>query len=134
LQACEFVGLPECQLALSQAVLYIAAAPKSNASTMAITKAREEVRSGRTLAVPEHLRDGSYKGAAKLGHGKGYEYSHNAPDAWVDQEYLPEARIYYEPTGRGYEAVIKERLDELRRRRRETRIGTEPEDSDRSHK
>ena len=63
-QACEFVGLPECQLALSQAVLYIAAAPKSNASTMAISKAREDVRSGRTLAVPMHLRDRSYKGAA----------------------------------------------------------------------
>src|SRR5262249_42180294 len=70
-QAREFVGLPECQLALSQAVLYIATAPKSNASTTAISKAREDVRSGRTLAVPMHLRDRSYKGAASLGHGKG---------------------------------------------------------------
>ena len=133
LQACEFVGLPECQLALAQAVLYIAAAPKSNASTLAISKAREDVRSGRTLPVPEHLRDGHYKGAAKLGHGKGYEYSHNAPDGWVNQEYLPETRIYYEPTGRGYEAVIKERLDELRRRRRETPMGNESENSEQPH-
>ena len=127
LQACEFVGLPECQLALSQAVIYIAAAPKSNASTLAITKAREDVRSGRTLPVPMHLRDGSYRGAAKLGHAQGYQYSHDAPDAWIDQEYLPETRISYEPTDRGYEAVIKERLDELRRRRKEkeTRSGAE---------
>ncbi len=122
-QACEFVGLPECQLALSQTVLYIAAAPKSNASTMAISKAREDVRSGRTLAVPVHLRDRSYQGAAKLGHGDGYQYSHDAPDAWVNQAYLPEEKLYYEPSDRGYEAVIKERLDELRRRRKETPAG-----------
>jgi putative ATPase len=118
-QACEFVGLPECQLALAQAVLYIASAPKSNASTVAITKAREDVRSGRTLSVPIHLRDRSYQGAAKLGHGEGYQYSHNAPEGWIDQEYLPEERHYYEPTDRGYEAIIKERLDEIRRRRKE---------------
>src|SRR5207244_6191254 len=77
LQAVEFVGLPECQLALAQAVTYIASAPKSNASTMAISKARQDVRDGRTLAVPEHLRDSHYRGAARLGHGAGYEYSHN---------------------------------------------------------
>src|SRR6185369_2222110 len=73
-QAVEFVGLPECQLALAQAVTYIATAPKSNASTLAIGKALEDVRSGRTLAVPDHLRDGHYKGAAQLGRGQGYEY------------------------------------------------------------
>jgi putative ATPase len=129
-QACEFVGLPECQLALSQTVLYIAAAPKSNASTTAITKAREDVRSGRTLPVPMHLRDRSYQGAAKLGHGEGYQYSHNAPDAWIDQEYLPEARIYYEPTDRGYEAQIKERLDELRLRRQHPPAEVGPAESD----
>src|SRR5207244_4090970 len=77
LQAVEFVGLPECQLALAQAVTYIATAPKSNAATTAIGKARTDVRSGRTLAVPEHLRDSHYRGAARLGHGAGYEYSHN---------------------------------------------------------
>ncbi len=129
-QACEFVGLPECQLALSQAVLYIATAPKSNASTVAIGKAREDVRSGRTLPVPTHLRDGHYQGAAELGHGKGYQYSHNAPDGWVDQEYLPEQRLYYEPTDRGYEATIKARLDKLRQRRKQTPTNVELENSD----
>jgi putative ATPase len=117
LQAVEFVGLPECQLNLAQAVTFMACAPKSNASTMAISKAREDVRSGRTLAVPKHLRDASYKGAKKLGHGDGYEYSHSHPDAWSDQAYLPEERRYYEPVDRGHEAVLRQRLQELRRRR-----------------
>ena len=129
-QACEFVGLPECQLALSQAVLYVATAPKSNASTVAISKAREDVRSGRTLAVPMHLRDRSYKGASALGHGEGYKYSHDAPDAWIDQDYLPEDRRYYEPTNRGFEAVIKERLEELRRRRNEKLTDNKPANAD----
>ena len=116
LQASEFVGLPECQLALAQAVTYIATAPKSNASTMAISQARDDVRSGRTLAVPEHLRDASYRGAKKLGHGTGYQYSHDFEGGWVEQQYIPEARRYYEPAERGYEAEIKKRLDALRAR------------------
>jgi putative ATPase len=114
LHAAEFVGLPECQLPLAQAVTYIATAPKSNASTMAISKAREDVRSGRTLAVPDHLRDASYRGAERLGHGQGYQYSHNFEGGWVEQAYLPEARRYYEPVDRGYEKVLRERLEELR--------------------
>src|SRR5205814_1029719 len=77
LQAAEFVGLPECQLPLAQAVTYIATAPKSNAATLAIGKAREDVRSGRTLPVPEHLRDSHYRGAEQLGHGEDYQYSHD---------------------------------------------------------
>jgi putative ATPase len=117
LQAVEFVGLPECQLALAQAVTYIAAAPKSNASYLAITRAREDVRSGRTLPVPEHLRDSHYRGAEKLGRGQGYRYSHDFEGGWVDQSYLPEERRYYEPVDRGHEAEIRRRLDELRRRR-----------------
>jgi putative ATPase len=116
LQAAEFVGLPECQLALAQAVTYIATAPKSNAATLAITKAREDVRGGRTLPVPEHLRDASYRGAQKLGHGEGYRYSHDFEGGWVDQAYLPEERHYYEPVDRGYEAVIRQRMEELRKR------------------
>src|SRR5438132_1206138 len=116
LQAVEFVGLPECQLALAQAVTYIATAPKSNASTTAISKAREDVRSGRTLPVPEHLRDASYRGAKRLGHGAGYQYSHDYEGGWVEQAYLPEERRYYEPVDRGYEAVIRKRLDGLRAR------------------
>src|SRR5438128_9609009 len=90
LQATEFVGLPECQLALAQAVTYIATAPKSNAATLAIGKAREDVQNGRTLQVPEHLRDTHYRGAEKLGRGVGYEYSHDHAGGWVDQAYLPE--------------------------------------------
>jgi putative ATPase len=119
LQATEFVGLPECQLPLAQAVTYIATAPKSNAATLAIAQAREDVRSGRTLAVPRHLRDTHYKGAEQLGHGDGYQYSHDAPTGWVPQDYLPEARRYYEPVERGYEAVIRQRLEALRQARRE---------------
>jgi putative ATPase len=119
LQAVEFVGLPECQLNLAQAVTYLACAPKSNASTMAISKAQEDVRSGRTLEVPKHLRDSHYQGAKQFGHGDGYEYSHDQPDAWSAQDYLPEERRYYEPVDRGHEAVIRERLEELRRRKRQ---------------
>ena len=117
LQSVEFVGLPECQLPLAQAVTYIATAPKSNAATMAILDARKDVREGRTLPVPKHLRDASYKGAAKLGHGDGYQYSHDFEGGWVDQQYLPEDRRYYEPTDRGYEATIRERLEEWRKKR-----------------
>jgi putative ATPase len=116
LQAVEFVGLPECQLNLAQCVTYLASAPKSNASTLAIGKAREDVKSGRTLAVPKHLRDSHYKGAKKFGHGKGYQYSHDFEGGYVEQQYLPEERRYYEPVERGYEAEIRKRLEELRRR------------------
>jgi putative ATPase len=94
--------------------------PKSSASTFAIGQAREDVRSGRTLAVPKHLRDSHYKGAEQLGHGKDYEYSHDQPDAWSNQAYLPETRRYYELVNRGQEAIIRERLEELRRRKQET--------------
>ncbi len=117
LQAVEFVGLPECQLALAQAVAYLATAPKSNAATLAIGKARADVRSGRTLQVPEHLRDSHYRGAEALGHGAGYEYSHDHEGGWVDQAYLPEERRYYEPVDRGYEAEIGRRMAELREKR-----------------
>jgi putative ATPase len=115
--AVEFVGLPECQLNLAQAALYIATAPKSNACTLAISKAGEDVRSGRTLPVPEHLRDASYRGAKKLGHGDGYKYSHDYEAAYVEQQYLPEERRYYQPTERGYEKTIRERMDQLRQRK-----------------
>jgi putative ATPase len=115
LQASEFVGLPECQLSLAQAVTYIATAPKSNASTLAISRAREDVRSGRTLPVPEHLRDDHYWGAHALGRGTGYQYSHDFEGGWVEQQYLPETRRYYEPVDRGYEAQIRQRLEERRR-------------------
>jgi len=117
-QAVEFVGLPECQLNLAQAVTYMATAPKSNAATLAIGKASADVRSGRTLTVPEHLRDAHYRGAKELGHGEGYKYSHDFEGGWVDQQYLPEERRYYEPTERGFEAEIRKRMAELRQRKR----------------
>jgi putative ATPase len=116
LQAVEFVGLPECQLPLAQAVTYLATAPKSNAATVAIGKAREDVKSGRTLPVPEHLRDTHYRGAEQLGHGEGYQYSHDFEGGWVEQTYLPEERRYYLPTDRGYEAEIRRRLEAIRRK------------------
>jgi putative ATPase len=114
-QAVEFVGLPECQLNLAQAVTYLATAPKSNASTTAIAAAREDVRSGRTLQVPRHLRDTHYRGAEQFGHGEGYKYAHDYEGGHVEQQHLPEERHYYEPTDRGYEAKIKERMERLRR-------------------
>jgi putative ATPase len=119
LQSAEFVGLPECQLPLAQAVTYIACAPKSNAATMAIAAARKDVREGRMLPVPKHLRDASYFGAAAFGHGKDYKYSHDFEGGVVDQDYLSEERRYYDPTDRGFEAVIRQRLEEWRKKKKE---------------
>ncbi len=117
MQACEFIGLPECQLALSQAVTYLATAPKSNASTLAIGEARKDVREGRIVPVPVMLRDSHYGGAQRLGHGKGYEYSHEAPGGVGTQDYLGVDRVYYRPVPRGEEIVIGERLEEWRKLR-----------------
>jgi putative ATPase len=115
--AVEFVGLPECQLALSQATLYLATAPKSNSATTAIDEARTDVKQGRTIPVPKHLRDGHYRGAKEFGHGEGYEYAHDHEGGWVDQDYLGEVRTYYRPTDRGYEAEIRRRMDEIKAKR-----------------
>ncbi len=109
-QAVEFIGLPEANLLLAHATVYLATAPKSNSCTVAIGKASQEIREGRTLAVPTHLRDGHYKGSERLGHGKGYLYSHDFEGSYVPQAYLPEGRRYYEPTENGLEKRIKERL------------------------
>lgn len=128
LQAVEFLGLPECVFALAQATIYIATAPKSNAVTKALQAARRDVQEGRTLPVPQHLRDASYPGAKQLGRGEGYLYSHDFPGGFVPQRYLPEARIYYEPTERGYEAEIRQRLEALRRLVEQARQGqSDPE-------
>ncbi|WP_020468687.1 replication-associated recombination protein A [Zavarzinella formosa] len=115
----ERVGLPECQLALSQAAIYLATAPKSNSATMAIITARKEVREGRTIPVPKHLRDAHYAGAAEIGHGKGYQYAHDYEGGYVAQDYLGVDRTFYTPTDRGYEVEIKQRMDELKKRREE---------------
>ncbi len=116
-QATELVGLPECRIPLAQAVTYIAMAPKSNAAIKAIDGAITDVRSRRVLPVPVHLRDANYPGAKRLGHGEGYQYSHNAPEGWVDQDYLGVDRRYYEPLDRGFESELRRRLDELREKR-----------------
>ncbi len=115
-QACELVGLPECQLTLSQAVLYLACALKSNSATVAIDLARRDVQQGQVIPVPVHLRDKHYAGAERLGHGQGYVYAHDAPDAVADQDYLGVDRTYYEPSPRGWEAKMAERLKEIRNR------------------
>ena len=109
-QAAEFVGLPEARIPLAEATVYIATAPKSNRAYMAVEKAAAEVREGVTLAVPVHLRGTGYSGAKRLGHGANYQYSHDHADAYVPQAYLPEGRRYYEPSDRGAEKRIGERL------------------------
>ncbi|SRR6056297_415389 len=116
MQACEFVGLPECQLTLSQCVAYMACAPKSNAATTAIGTARRDVREGQIIPVPKHLRDGHYDGAKKIGHGEGYQYAHDEADGIAAQDYLGVDRTYYEPTNRGFEAELQTRLESIRRR------------------
>jgi putative ATPase len=119
-QAVEFVGMPEAQIPMAQAAIYIASAPKSNAVVNAINRANADVRTRRPAAVPTHLRDASYRGAKRLGHGQGYLYPHDHPGGYVPQEYLPEGAAsgpYYEPTDHGYEARVRERL---RRWREET--------------
>ncbi len=118
MQACELVGLPECQLILSQAVTYLACAPKSNAATVAIAEARQDIREGRLLPVPVHLRDKHYAGAKRLGHGEGYQYAHNSADAVVAQDYLGVDREYYRPVDRGFEAELKVRVEQIRCRLR----------------
>ena len=107
----EKIGMPEAQLTLSQAVIYMATAPKSNASAMAIWQAARDVKDGRTLPVPKHLKDAHYQGAKRLGHGKGYLYAHNFPGGIVEQDYLGVDKVYYDPTDRGYEAEIRERME-----------------------
>jgi putative ATPase len=117
-EACELVGLPECQLTLAQAVTYLACAPKSNAATVGIGEARADVREGRLLPVPVHLRDAHYPGAKRLGHGEGYQYAHDQPGAIAAQDYLGVEREYYRPTDRGAERELAERLKSIRARLR----------------
>ena len=116
-QAAERIGLPEAQIILSQAVTYVASAPKSNAACNAVFEALEAVRSSKTMPVPVHLQDAHYTGAAKLGHGQGYLYAHDFPNHYVKQQYLPdgmEERVFYRPTENGYEKKIKEHMEFIR--------------------
>jgi putative ATPase len=121
MQACEFVGLPECQLNLAQAVTYLACALKSNASTVALGEAQADVREGRLLSVPVILRDSHYSGAKRLGHGQGYQYAHNSPDAIAAQDYLGVEREYYRPVDRGQERELGQRLATVRAKLREAK-------------
>jgi len=108
-QAVEHVGLPEAQLNLSQAVIHLATAPKSNRSALAIWDARSAVSGGAVGEVPAHLRDAHYQGSTRLGHGVGYRYPHDDPRGWVEQQYLPEelaGRVFYAPSDHGHEAAI----------------------------
>ncbi|MGZ4030832.1 MAG: replication-associated recombination protein A [Tumebacillaceae bacterium] len=112
-QAVEVIGMPEGRLILAQATTYLATAPKSNASYLGINNALQVIREGGSAEVPMHLRDAHYKGAAKLGHGKGYLYPHDFPGNYVEQRYLPDElgqATFYHPTRNGYEQVISERL------------------------
>jgi len=117
--AVEYVGMPEAQIPLAQAAIYLACAPKSNASYVGISRALKDVAEKRAEPVPVHLRDTNYRGAARLGHGKGYKYPHDYPGNYVEQNYTPDgakSQPYYEPSDNGREVEIKKRLDALRRK------------------
>ncbi|QOV88766.1 replication-associated recombination protein A [Humisphaera borealis] len=109
----ERIGMPEARITLAQAVVYMSAAPKSNRSYAAINAAVDDVRNGRTIPVPKHLRDGTYAGAARLGNGAGYQYAHDQPGAFVAQDYLGVDKTYYVPSDQGFEKEIGRRLDWL---------------------
>jgi putative ATPase len=116
-QAVEFVGLPEARINLAQAVIHLALAPKSNAVVRAINAAQADIQAGLAGAVPVHLRDSSYRGAARLGHGRGYQYPHDFPEGVVAQAYAPAeiaGRRYYEPSRHGAEARYAERSERIR--------------------
>ncbi|HEX4081732.1 MAG TPA: replication-associated recombination protein A [Acidimicrobiales bacterium] len=118
-RAVELVGLPEAALNLAHAVVYLATAPKSNRVTVALSRARDDVRAGRRGDVPAHLRDAHYRSAGSIGHGEGYVYPHDLPDGWVDQQYRPdeaEGHVYYEPSTHGDEPAIDDRLRARRHR------------------
>ncbi len=109
-QACEFIGLPEARILLAQAATYVASAPKSNAAIVGIDKALHDVREGVTVDVPDHLQDTHYKGAAQLGRGQGYRYAHDFEEGYVPQNYGVPRGTYYQPSDRGAENAIRERM------------------------
>jgi putative ATPase len=116
-QAVAMIGMPEARIVLAQAVVHLATAPKSNAVYLGVDAALSDVRAGLAGVVPTHLRDGHYPGAARMGHGKGYRYSHDDPRGVVEQQYPPDTlvgRDYYHPSDRGAEREIKTRLERLR--------------------
>lgn len=117
--AVERVGMPEASLILSEAAIYVACAPKSNACTIAIQEATKVVEETGNLQIPAHLQDAHYKGAAKLGHGTGYLYAHNYPKHYVEQQYLPyelRGKEFFRPDGNGYEQKIKDHMKWLKKK------------------
>ncbi len=114
MQASEFIGFPEARIPLAQGTVYVACAPKSNASYMGIDSAISDVEGERTQEVPDHLKDSHYSGAKKLGHGEGYKYAHSYDDHYVEQEYMRAKKKYYIPTEMGYEKKIKGWLEHLK--------------------
>lgn len=112
--AIEYVGMPEAEIPMAQAVTYIATAAKSNAAYMAIKKAKEDIEKERTQEVPNHIKDAHYYGAKILKHGEGYKYPHEYKEHFVKQKYMPQQKIYYQPSDQGYEIKIKERLKKWR--------------------
>ncbi len=122
--AVERVGMPEAQIILSQAASYVACAPKSNSACNAVFEAMQEVEHTGNLAIPTHLQDAHYKGAAKMGRGTGYKYAHDYPNHYVEQQYLPyelNGKEFYRPSGNGYEVKIKEHMERIRREAKETK-------------
>lgn len=116
-QAVERIGMPEAQIILSQAVLYVATAPKSNSACNAVFEAMDAVKNQRSMPVPVHLQDSHYGGSAKLGHGIGYRYAHDYPNHYVKQQYLPdgmEGQCFYHPSENGYESKIAKHMRFLR--------------------
>jgi putative ATPase len=129
-QAVSWIGMPEGRIPLAQATTYLASAPKSNAAYRAINEALEDIQQGKPLEVPVHLRDAHYKGAARLGHGKGYLYPHDYPGHVVAQFYLPDElkhRRYYRPSDNGYERTIRDYLAQVPQKRRDTDESRESE-------
>ncbi|MDR1925958.1 MAG: replication-associated recombination protein A [Planctomycetaceae bacterium] len=118
-QACEIVGLPECQLNLAQTTIYLALAPKSNSATNAIYEAKKDIEENRVIPVPKHLRDSHYKGSEALGH-VGYKYSHESKNAIANQEYLGVEKNYYKPTDRGYETELAKKLEWIKEQIKES--------------
>ena len=115
-QAVESVGMPEGRIPLAQAAIYITMAPKSNASYKGIDNALNNVREERLSPVPAHLKSASYKGAARLGAGKGYKYPHDYQDHYVEQQYITNNRTYFFPSDEGYEKIFRKRLRKRRSR------------------
>ena len=114
MQAADFVGFPEARIPLAEGTIYISCAPKSNASYLAIDEAIKDVEEGRTMEVPDPLKDAHYSNAEKLGKGQGYKYAHSYKNHYVNQDYLPVNKTYYKPTSLGYERKVKEWLKLLK--------------------